>query len=62
MLVLDRDLKESINIGDDIEVKVLGIGQGRVSIGIAAPINIPVHRNEIYRKIKEKELKNGDGR
>ena len=55
MLVLNRKENESLNIGHDIEVKVLKIAKKQVRIGIKAPLDLSVHREEIYRKIMEKE-------
>ena len=54
MLVLTRRLGESIVIGDDIIIRILDI-DGQVKLGIEAPQNISVHREEIYVKI-QKEL------
>jgi len=51
MLVLSRKRGESIRIGDQIEVTVIHISPGRISLGIACPRNIPVHREEVYRRI-----------
>jgi carbon storage regulator len=56
-LVLDRHKAESINIGDDIEVKILMINKYKVRIGFYAPKDIPIHRNEIYRKIQAEKRK-----
>lgn len=42
-------------LGDDITVTVLSVRGGQVKIGISAPKGIPVHREEIYNKIKEQE-------
>lgn len=53
MLILTRKLGESINIGDNIKISVLGIHGRQVRIGIDAPLNIVVHREEIYVKIQE---------
>ena len=53
MLVLTRKLNQSIMIGDDIEVSVLSITGDKVRIGIQAPREIPVFRNEVYREIRE---------
>ena len=53
MLILTRRTGESIVIGDSVLVKVLGIRSGQVKLGIEAPKNLPVHREEIYRRIHE---------
>ena len=52
MLVLSRKLGEKIRIGDDIEIVVVRIGGGQVSIGVAAPKKIRVDRNEVREKIE----------
>jgi carbon storage regulator len=52
MLILTRRLGETLNIGDTIEVTVLDIKGNQVSIGIAAPQDVSVHREEIYEKVK----------
>lgn len=55
MLVLSRKIEEEINIGETITVKVLEIRGDKVRLGITAPIEVPVHRKEIYDIIKDKE-------
>jgi carbon storage regulator len=52
MLVITRNVSESIRIGNQIEVKILEIQGTRVRLGIVAPKEIPVYRNEIYLKIQ----------
>lgn len=57
MLILSRRIGETIMIGDDVRVTVLGIKGGQVRLGIEAPREIDVHREEIYRRIKLEEAK-----
>lgn len=52
MLVLSRKKDESIIIGDDIEVVIVEIRGDKVRLGIEAPKNVPVHRNEVYEAIR----------
>lgn len=56
MLVLSRMKDESITIGDDVEVMIIGIRSGKIRLGITAPRSIPVHRKEIKQKIDEEKL------
>ncbi|MBY0158798.1 carbon storage regulator CsrA [Cytobacillus oceanisediminis] len=53
MLVLTRRLKESIMIGDDIEISILSIDGDQVKLGISAPKNVDIHRKEIYLSIQQ---------
>ncbi len=57
MLILTRKLGESITIGDNIKVQVLGIRGRQVRLGIEAPDNVVVHREEIYVKIQAENRK-----
>lgn len=52
MLVLTRKKNEAIVINNDIVVSVEYIGEGRVKLGIVAPKNVPVHRQEVYDLIQ----------
>ncbi|MEM7263277.1 MAG: carbon storage regulator CsrA [Planctomycetota bacterium] len=52
MLVLTRSAQEEIRIGDDIVIRVLDVKGDRVRIGIAAPSEVPVHRQEVYLEIE----------
>jgi carbon storage regulator len=53
MLILTRRVGEALKIGDDIDITILGIKGNQVRIGINAPKDVPVHREEIYTKIKD---------
>ena len=55
MLILTRRINETLNIGDEVQVTVLGIKGNQVRIGINAPRDVPVHREEIYQRIKREE-------
>jgi len=55
MLILTRKPGESIIIGDNVSVVLLGMQHNQVRLGITAPIDISVHREEIYRKIMQEK-------
>lgn len=55
MLILTRRVGETVNIGDKIKVVVLGVKGSNVRIGVEAPKEVPVHREEIYERIKREE-------
>lgn len=59
MLILTRRTGETVMIGNEVTLTVLGVKGNQVRIGINAPKNVAVHREEIYEKIK-RELR-GDG-
>jgi carbon storage regulator len=52
MLVLSRKINQSIMIGDDIRIVVVGVDRDQVKVGIEAPRSVPVHRSEIYEEIQ----------
>ena len=52
MLILSRHLGESVKIGDEVTVTVLGVKGGQVRLGFTAPANIAVHREEVYERIQ----------
>lgn len=52
MLILARREGEKVRIGDDITITILSSKRGQVRVGIAAPIETPVHRDEVYNKIQ----------
>lgn len=58
MLILTRRLGEALKINDDVEVRVLGIKGNQVRLGINAPKEVSVHREEIYQKIQEEKMEN----
>ncbi len=57
MLVLTRRLGESINIGDNIKITVVDIDGKQVKIGIEAPKDISIFREEVYERIKEENIR-----
>lgn len=55
MLILTRRVGETVMIGNDVTVTVLGVKGNQVRIGVNAPRDVAVHREEIYERIKREE-------
>ncbi len=60
MLALTRKLGESVVIGNDIVVAVSGIKNGQIKLGISAPKDITVNREEVVKKIKDENVLSSD--
>ena len=56
MLILTRRVGESICIGDEVNVTVLGVKGNQVRVGVNAPREVPVHREEVFDRIRREEL------
>jgi len=68
MLILTRRVGETVMIGNDVTVTVLGVKGNQVRVGVNAPRDVAVHREEIYERIKREEqegtthhARDGDG-
>ena len=59
MLILTRRMGEALMIGDNVTVTVLGIKGNQVRIGVLAPKDVGVHREEIYARIRQERENNG---
>jgi carbon storage regulator len=55
MLILTRRVGESLMVGDEITVTVLGVKGNQIRIGVDAPKDVAVHREEIYQRIKDEQ-------
>ncbi len=59
MLILTRRVGESLMIGDDVNVTVLGVKGNQVRLGVNAPKEVAVHREEIYQRIRQEQAGGG---
>ena len=55
MLILTRRVGETVVIGNDVDVTVLGVKGNQVRLGVKAPREVSVHREEIYKRIKDEK-------
>ena len=60
MLILTRRVGETVMIGDDVTITILGIKGNQARVGINAPKNVAVHREEIYERIKHEQQGQSD--
>ena len=60
MLILTRRVGETVMIGDEVTVTVLGVKGNQVRVGVNAPKSVAVHREEIYDRIKREEQQAAD--
>ncbi|MDY6823440.1 MAG: carbon storage regulator CsrA [Thermodesulfobacteriota bacterium] len=61
MLVLTRKVDEKVRIGDNIVVTVVQLEKGSVKLGFEAPHHVAVHRNEVYEKIRNENVRSAGG-
>lgn len=59
MLVLSRRIGESVKIGGDITVTLLAVSGTQARLGIAAPVDVPVHRDEVHRRLHQPRVPAG---
>ena len=59
MLILTRRIGETLMVGDDVTITVLGVKGNQVRIGVNAPKDVAVHREEIYERIQNEKAGNG---
>ena len=60
MLILTRRVGEKLMIGDDISVTILGVKGNQVRIGVHAPCDVEIHREEIYARVRKERNEQAD--
>lgn len=60
MLILSRRIGETLNIGDNVTLTILGIQGNQVRVGVNAPKHIAVHREEIYERIQSEKRRQSE--
>jgi carbon storage regulator len=61
MLILTRKANETLTVGNDVTLTILGVKGNQVRIGVNAPKEIPVHREEVYNRIKAEKQQEHTG-
>ena len=61
MLILTRKTNETLTVGNDVTVTILGVKGNQVRIGVNAPKEVPVHREEVYNRIKAEKQQEHTG-
>ena len=61
MLILTRRVGETLVIGDDVTITVLGVRGNQVRVGVNAPKDVAVHREEIYQRIQDEKIDENSG-
>jgi len=58
MLILTRNIDQTLVVGDDVTITILGVRGNQIRIGIDAPKEVSVHRKEIYDRIQKEKISN----
>lgn len=61
MLILTRRIGETLMVGDEVTITVLGVKGNQVRLGVNAPRDVAVHREEIYQRIQDEKAQEAEG-
>ena len=61
MLILTRRMGETLMIGNDVTVTILAVKGNQVRLGVSAPKDVAVHREEIYERVQKEKAEEGEG-